>query len=69
MGGGVDGKSIYRLLKGTAGSVVDRGWARMHPGFLAGINRPLFATSNQSSGKQPKSHEIMRLRSQSDDGY
>ena len=34
---------------------------------LSNTYRPLFATSNQSSGKQSKSRDIARSKSQSDD--
>ena len=35
---------------------------------LSNIYRPLFTTNNKSSGKQSKSLDVTRLRSQSDDG-
>ena len=36
--------------------------------MLGNIDRHLFTTRNQSSGKQPRSRDVMRSRSQSDDG-
>ena len=36
--------------------------------IFSNIYRPLFTTSNQSSGKQSKSRDITRSRSQSEDG-